>query len=92
MESVKIELVKNDEPIFYYSKGLDKQNRLDVEIPYALEETDGFYILNQFCMKLLDALAFEDEGTIELNDKRKINYHVGKSKHLNKLVYTIDLE
>ena len=43
-------------------------------------------------MKLLDALAFEDEGTIELNDKRKISYHVGKSKHLNKLVYMIDLE
>lgn len=92
MESVKIELVKNDNPIFYYSKGLDKKGRLEVEIPYAIEETEGFYILNQFCMKLLSDIAFEDEGTIELNDKRKINYHVGKSKHLNKLVYTIDLE
>lgn len=92
MESVKIELIKNDEPIFYYSKGLDKQNKLDVEIPYALDETEGFYILNQFCMKLLGAISFEDEGTIELDDKRKISYHVKKSKHLNKLVYMIDLE
>ena len=92
MKSVKVELVKIEDPIFYYSRGLDNQGRLEVEIPYAIEETEGFYILNQFCMKLLDALAFEDEGTIELNDKRKINYHVGKSKHLNKLVYMIDLE
>ncbi len=92
MKSVKVELVKNEDPIFYYSKGLDKQNRLDVEIPYALEETEGFYILNQFCMKLLGTISFDDEGTIELNDKRKIKYYVGKSKHLNKLVYMIDLE
>lgn len=92
LKGIKISLIKNKEPIFYYSEGLDKHCRLDVEIPYDIEETDGFYILNQFCMKLLDALAFEDEGTIELNDKRKISYHVEKSKHLNKLVYMIDLE
>lgn len=92
MKSVKVELVKNEDPIFYYSRGLDKQGRLEVEISYAIEETEGFYILNQFCMKLLSDIAFEDEGTLELQDKRKISYHVEKSKHLNKLVYMIDLE